>query len=296
MSERWSGPDTTDGAAGETDCAPPSTSDADLRDRLTSALRSHEHVLLCLDFDGTLAPIVADPDAATIRPGNRERLHELSARDDVTVAVVSGRELADVRDRVGVGRVHYVGNAGLERTRPEEDGVRVHPDARRTERRLARVRDTLVDKLGWTAGIEIEDKRWSLAVHTRNVPEDRYDRIAETVGRVADRAGGLHVSRGREVLEVGPASDATKGAAVAALADEVADEHGRDAPTDPLVVYVGDDRSDQTGLEAAADRGVAVFVGEDGPDDAHHVASPAAVGDLLGWLASDDGVADDGTR
>lgn len=280
MSERRAEHDATDRAAVDTGDTEPAAASTNLRDRLASGLRAHDHVLLCLDFDGTLAPIVADPDDAAIRAGNRDHLRELCARRDTTVAVVSGRALTDVRERVEVEGLHYVGNAGLERARPDDgDDVRVHPDAGRVEGRLGRVRDTLVDKLGWTAGVEVEDKRWSLAVHTRNVPEGHRDRIAETVGRVADRAGGLHVSRGREVLEVGPDTDATKGAAVDALADE--------SPADPLVVYVGDDRSDQTGLAVAAERGIAVFVGEDGPDDAHHVTSPESVSDLLAWLAGD---------
>jgi trehalose 6-phosphate phosphatase len=251
----------------------------DLRDRLADELRAHDHLVLCLDFDGTLAPIVSDPTDATIRSGNRESLRTLGSHDAVTVAVVSGRGLADVRERVGVDGLHYVGNAGLERAAPDEDDPRVHPDARRAEERLGRVRETLTDALGWTAGVAVEDKRWSLAVHTRHVDDRHHDRIADTVGRVADRAGGLHVSRGHSVLEVGPATDATKGAAVAALADE--------SPADPLVVYVGDDHSDQTGLRVAASRGVAVFVGENGPEAAHHVGSPAVVGDLLAWLAND---------
>ncbi|MFC5971317.1 trehalose-phosphatase [Halomarina salina] len=258
-----------------------------IREAFETELATHERLVLCLDFDGTLAPIVQNPDDAAIRAGNRESIRALRDHPAVTVAVVSGRALDDVRGRVGVDGIGYVGNAGLERV--DGDGIIVHPDAKRTEERLERVREALVDRLGWASGVSVEDKRWSLAVHTRDVPDDHQDRVAETVGRIADRVGDLHVSRGHEVLEVGPDTDANKGAAVAALADsEAAASDGEPvASSDALVVYVGDDQSDQSALRTAAERGIAVYVGEDGPDDAHHVASPEAVSDLLDWLATE---------
>ena len=248
----------------------------DLCAMLADELAARDGLVLCLDFDGTLAPIVTDPDDAVIRSGNRESLRALRDHPAATVAVISGRALDDVRERVGVEGISYVGNAGLERA--DGDEITVHPDAKRAKERLDRVRETLVDKLGWASGIAVEDKRWSLAVHTRDVPDEHNDRVAETVGRVADRVGGLDVSRGHQVLEVSPDTDATKGTAVASLAD---------AETDPMVVYVGDDRSDQSALVEAADRGVAVYVGEEGPEGAHHVARPADVSDLLEWLAEE---------
>ena len=267
--------------------APTDRDDAvdEIRETLAVELRTHERLVLCLDFDGTLAPIVQEPDDATIRAGNREAIRALRDHPAVTVAVVSGRALDDVRDRVDVDGIDYVGNAGLERTDGGE--VTVHPDAKRIEERLGRVREALVDRLGWTSGVAVEDKRWSLAVHTRNVPDEHNDRVAETVGRIADRVGGLDVSRGHEVLEVSPDTDASKGTAVTALADGEAAAGEAASKTDAFVVYVGDDHSDQSALAVAADRGLAVYVGDDGPADAYHVASPKDVSDLLDWLAEE---------
>jgi trehalose 6-phosphate phosphatase len=254
------------------------TATATLRERLAADLADRDGLVLGLDFDGTLAPIVPDPDDAALRAGNRETLRTLADHADTTVAVVSGRALDDVRPRVGVDGIGYVGNAGLERSVGDGDEVSVHPDARRAEDRLASVRETVVDRFGWASGVRVEDKRWSLAVHVRDVDQGDRDRVAEAVGRIADRAGEFHVSRGRSVLEVSPATDANKGAAVADLAADY---------DDPLVVYVGDDRSDQSAFGVAAERGHGVFVGTDGPADAHHVEGPAAVGDLLDWLATE---------
>ncbi|MFD1513058.1 trehalose-phosphatase [Halomarina rubra] len=276
----------TSGAAATTDDAvtEPSGSDHPLRERIAAELRTHDHLVLCVDFDGTLAPIVSDPASAALRTGNRDRLERLRDHPAVTLAVVSGRGLADVRERVGVEDIHYAGNAGLERAvagSDADDPIEVHEDARRAEPHLERARETLRDRLGWAAGVSVEDKRWSLAVHTRNAP-DTHERVAETVGRVVERVGGLHVSEGHQVFEVGPATDVNKGAAVSALADEHAERHD----ADPLVMYVGDDRSDRSAFGVAADRGVAVYVGADGPDEAHHVADPTVVSDLLDWLVT----------
>ena len=80
---------------------------------------------MCLDFDGTLSEIVSDPDAATLVDGAAEALENLAAR--CPVAILSGRDLADIRDRVGMPGIWYAGSHGFELIGP--DGSHHHNDA-----------------------------------------------------------------------------------------------------------------------------------------------------------------------
>ncbi len=80
---------------------------------------------VCLDFDGTLSEIVSDPDAATLVDGAAEALANLAAQ--CPVAILSGRDLADIRDRIGIPGIWYAGSHGFEMTGP--DGSHHHNDA-----------------------------------------------------------------------------------------------------------------------------------------------------------------------
>ena len=86
----------------------------DHRVQLGERLARAESVLLCLDFDGTLAPIVDEPMLAMLPAAMRQTLNELAALENVTIAIVSGRALGDVKGRVGMPGLIYAGNHGLE--------------------------------------------------------------------------------------------------------------------------------------------------------------------------------------
>src|SRR5690606_23488960 len=78
------------------------------------ARRRVGRMLVAVDFDGTLTPIVAHPAGAMLPPRAREVLERLGARPDPDVAVVSGRALEDVRERSALDGIYYAGNHGME--------------------------------------------------------------------------------------------------------------------------------------------------------------------------------------
>jgi trehalose 6-phosphate phosphatase len=154
---------------------------------------------LFLDFDGVLAPIVERPDDAYPPPEAREELEQLVRRYGL-VAVVSGRAADDVRRRVGVGGVVFVGSHGLELDSRAE---------------LWRTRiDAFADGAGWE---DTERKGLAVSFHYRRA-EDEAAAVAE-LERLAERAraAGLKARFGRKVLEVLPPIDANKGTAVRRL-------------------------------------------------------------------------------
>src|SRR5688572_9669020 len=83
-------------------------------DSILSDFIARPRLLIACDFDGTLAPIVDQPEEATLPSQVRRLLGKLQALPGVTVAVISGRAVCDLRTRVGIDGVLYAGNHGLE--------------------------------------------------------------------------------------------------------------------------------------------------------------------------------------
>lgn len=246
------------------------------RDALAARIGAAREVLLCLDFDGTLAPITEAPNDARPLPAVEDPLRALAEREDLTLAIVSGRALADVRERVGLPGVAYAGNHGLELA---FDGERVvHPDARAARDAVQDLCAALERDLGDVPGCVVENKTLTATVHYRQVPPDRVERVRERVARAVDRRDALRRSTGKAIVEVRPAVDWGKGDAVAYLADELAD--------DPFAAYVGDDATDESAFRAVEPDGVGVHVGPPGTETAAtcRLPDPAAVADFLGWF------------
>ncbi|WP_254530999.1 trehalose-phosphatase [Natrinema gelatinilyticum] len=235
-------------------------------------------VLVCLDFDGTLAPIVEDPDAAVPTRPNREAVATLERTDGVTTAVVSGRALSDVRERID-GPTIYAGNHGLELAR--SGSVAVHPVARKRADRIQRVCSIIETVLESVPNCRVENKRFTGTVHVRSVPPSTQPIVRRVTRNVVDRFGGdvLEISTGKRILEIGPDVPWGKGNAVELIA---ADESPQTA-----VVYVGDDVTDESAFRAVEPDGIGIRVGGDEPSSAScRVESPAEVASVLSWFAS----------
>jgi len=249
---------------------------ADLRSTMRARLRETDALLFCTDFDGTLADIDVDPDAPTIAAGNRTALETLRDHDRTHVAVISGRELADLRDRVGVSGIVYAGNHGLELDRNGD--TTVHPVATKRKRELERIVADIEDELEDTECF-VEDKSVSATVHYRTVPEreaDVHDAVAAAVERVAP--GGFDCSTGKEIVELAPAVPWDKGRVVSLLA---ADHENS------LAVYIGDDTTDEAAFEALSAADIGIHIGLDGETAAdYRLADPAAVETFLEWLST----------
>ncbi|WP_247004925.1 trehalose-phosphatase [Halosolutus gelatinilyticus] len=256
------------------------------RDRIRERLRGASELLVCLDFDGTLAPIVEDPDEATPRPENEAAVERLAAHPAITTAIVSGRALADVRERID-GPSIYAGNHGLELER--EGSVAVHPVARSRANRLAAVTSALEELASTVPSCRVENKRLTGTVHVRSVPEAARPLLRRRTREIVDRIGGddLEISTGKRILEIEPAVPWGKGNAVELL------ETDRSAGV--RSIYVGDDVTDESAFRAVEPEGVGVRVGGDDPSVASaRVESPSAVGGLLRWIESiADEVVDD---
>ena len=170
-------------------------------------------VLLAFDFDGTLAPIVPDPDQAAMRATTRALLEEVAAR--YPCVVISGRARADAKRRLqGVGAVEVIGNHGIEPWQVSQRSLRAVRQWQPTlARRLARLR-----------GVRIENKVYSVAVHYRQSREKKKARLA--IQRTASALGEVRLIRGKQVVNLLPHDAPHKGIALEKARVRFALRHG----------------------------------------------------------------------
>lgn len=207
------------------------------------------------DFDGTLSPIVDDPEAAGLPPGTAEALKALAAL--LPVGVLSGRDLVDVRDRVGIPGLWYAGSHGFEMVSPD-GGYHRNETAAQSIPLLERSAVELGRLLGAVAGVVVEHKRYAVAVHYRNAAPA----AAAVTTAVHDVGGrlGLKVTSGRMVVELRPNLNWDKGKTLDWIVGQLPD-----APA-VLPIFLGDDLTDEDGFDAVLEDGVGIVVrhSEDG--------------------------------
>jgi trehalose 6-phosphate phosphatase len=199
-------------------------------------------VAICLDFDGTLSPVVDDPEAARPLHGVVDLLPPLAQRY-AAIAIISGRPAAYLAEHVAAPGVRYLGLYGLQEMYRGELRVDPRLEAARpaVEAAEAALRDAPAVR---ESGAWLEDKVYAVGVHTRRVPDrDRWtDAIDRTARQIAD-AHRLEIVPGKLVWELRPAVRGDKGDAVRRV---VAESGAR------VVVVVGDDLGDLPAFAAVA--------------------------------------------
>jgi trehalose 6-phosphate phosphatase len=239
---------------------------------LTAALdqlTQRRPLLLASDYDGVLARLRDDPDAAVLEPGIADLLGRLAAVDGVTVALVSGRGVEDLRRTSGLtGPFRWVGSHGAEFDGPLAGELA----ARRDE--LAAALAPLVEAV---PGARLEVKPASAAVHVRTVADRAAaQRLLADAAAGPGAAAGLTAKPGKDVLELA-VTDADKGSALVRLRDEL----GAAA-----VLYLGDDVTDEDAFRALGAGDVTVKVGPGETAAGHRVDDLAGVRGLLERLVS----------
>lgn len=201
--------------------------------------------LLAFDFDGTLAPICDDPDAARMRHAAAALLREASQTRGVVVAIASGRDADDLAARTSAPGAYVIGSHGLEIRGPGGAPIRDAPPL------TAEIDRDLRGDIE-ANGLRLESKKHGVALHWRGLHSNAAAPLAERF-RAWARAAELDLIEGRCVVEArcrgGGKEEALRWLAGAVGASRV--------------IYAGDDITDFGALRFAAEHGHAVFVSSD---------------------------------
>jgi len=242
---------------------------------IAARLAAAPRLAVLSDFDGTLAAIRRDPARVQMSAGVRDVLARLAADSDALVGVISGRGLADVRRRVGLSGICYVGCHGY--LMQDSRGHVITLVNREERAHLARVRRSLVPKLRRLRGIRIEPKEAGFAVHFREATRATAAKARALIDAVFARDTGLYLLGGEKVWEILPGPRIDKWMAISLLL--MLENHA-----DSLLIYIGDDVTDERVFSRM--HGISIVVGKDARTTADYfVESPSDVRRFLSHLA-----------
>lgn len=219
--------------------------------------------VLFLDYDGTLTPIVNNPADAKIS-GEMKKLITLVSKK-YNVAAISGRDMDDLKQLMGIDELIYAGSHGFRISGPNgfyhehEKTAKIVPYLDQLEERL---KESFVNKF---QGIQIERKRYAIAIHYRNAPDEVAEKVKQKTDEFIEQLTGVKKGSGKKIIELKPDIDWHKGKAVHWILEQL----GWSDTSQYLPIYVGDDVTDEDAFEALKDRGLCLIVG-------HHENKTAA--------------------
>jgi len=249
-----------------------------LNAELKEKLQDHR-LLLLLDYDGTLTPIVRRAEDATLSEETRDVMRKLAQR--ATVAVVSGRDRADVTKMVGLDELVYAGSHGFDIRGP---GIEMeHAEAQHALPDLDAAEEQLQQDLAAIRGARVERKRFAIAVHYREVADEQFKQVEQVVDQARRRYDSLRKLGGKKIFELQPDVPRHKGEAVLWLIKAL--DLDRD---DVLPIYIGDDETDENAFRALQGSqngvGIRVAASDERTAATYVLKDTGEVRDFLTWL------------
>jgi len=228
---------------------------------LPSALKSFKkiesqfkdkEVVLFFDYDGTVTPIVSHPKDAKLSEAMRNMLIKLS--NQCTLAVISGRGLNDIKSLVGIKGIHYAGSHGYEIEGPSIK-MEYKPALEFVETFDALEKE-LIEVLAKVEGALVERKKFSIALHYRNVLKSEANLVEKAADNAVKKYPKIRKSYGKKVYELQPDLDWNKGKALEWLVEELHIEK-----QGSKIFYIGDDITDEDAFFAIKTYGIGILVG-----------------------------------
>lgn len=224
-----------------------------------------KQIVVFLDYDGTLSPIVNDPDRAYMSKQMRATVRKVARH--FPTAIITGRCTAKVYEFVKLAELYYAGSHGMDimgpaksskgskancsRTTDKKGGVVLYQPASEFLPMIDKVFALLVEKTKRISGAMVENHKFCVSVHYRRVEEKSWAALAEQVTSVVKEYPQLRLTQGRKVLEIRPIIKWDKGKALEYLLVSL----GLANRNDVLPLYIGDDRSDEDAFKVLRDRG-----------------------------------------
>ena len=212
-------------------------------------------IFLFLDFDGTLVPIQNDPTKCVLSLKIKGQLEAIALPGKACIAILSGRTVSDIRDRVNIQDVYYGGNHGIEISGPRVNYI--HPDALSGKHIIDRVCREIEQDIGNIEGAFIEKKKFGFTLHYRMANKEDKVLIKRTFYKIISESRdpqAFSVLRGKKVLELVPRIQWGKGKAALFLLQSQKNNY--------LPLYVGDDITDEKAFEVLREIGLTVRIGK----------------------------------
>ncbi|XVE63896.1 hypothetical protein DITRI_Ditri07aG0057900 [Diplodiscus trichospermus] len=232
-----------------------------------------KRIALFMDYDGTLSPIVDNPECAFMSNDMRAAVKKVA--EYFPTAIISGRSRDKVYEFVGLTDLYYAGSHGMDIMGPVRQSSDDHPNCiRSTDKQgkevnlfqpaseflpmIDEVFHSLVNSTKEIKGANVENNKFCVSIHYRNVDEKNWVRVAQCVHDVIRNYPRLRLTHGRKVLEVRPVINWDKGKAVTFLLESL----GLSNCDDVLPIYVGDDRTDEDAFKVLREgnRGYGILV------------------------------------
>uniref|UniRef100_J3M085 Trehalose 6-phosphate phosphatase n=1 Tax=Oryza brachyantha TaxID=4533 RepID=J3M085_ORYBR len=221
------------------------------------ASAQNKKIVLFLDYDGTLSPIVNDPEKAFMSPEMRATVKNVAKH--FPTAIVSGRSRDKVFDFVKLTEIYYAGSHGMDilastadsdSTTKETREAKLFQPASEFLTMITEVSKSLIEVTKAIKGATVENNKFCVSVHYRNVDKKNWKLVAQVVNNVLQDFPSLKVSSGRKVLEVRPTINWDKGKAVEFLLHSL----GFDDSENVLPIYIGDDKTDEDAFKVLRER------------------------------------------
>lgn len=246
---------------------------------LSTYIGNSEKLALLLDYDGTLAKIAPHPNDTEMTPETESSLRSIARNPKIFTAVISGRGVDNVKEKVAIDGLVYAGNHGLEIL--YENGTRYIHDTGDVSKNYTKMIEAL-----WQIvrdGAWIEDKKFSLTFHYRSVCENQHSTIRQEAIDIIE-SYGYKANQAHCAIEAKPPVLWNKGKAADYI---LRHEFGENWRNEVKTIFAGDDTTDEDVCEVLIGSGVSFRVTSDpnvNTKATHKVPSTESVTHLLQWI------------
>lgn len=247
---------------------------------IKNSLAQQAPLLLLLDYDGTLVPFKKKPAMALLPVKVQKILQDLGKRSNFFIAIVSGRSLKDLKEKVGLKNIFYIANHGFQIALNQKRWR--HPIAQSFLPLLRKIYKELKKSLQHLPGVMVENKIFTLSVHYRNMPSGLFRNLKNLVYKtVGTLSQSCKITKGKKVLEIRPDVEWDKGLAVIKLLEFI------HFIKNPLILYIGDDWTDEDAFKRLQNtQAITIRVGKKNKSHAkYYLKNPAEVKRLLQSLS-----------
>ncbi len=247
---------------------------------ITDYIHPRSHLVLGLDFDGTLVPIQDISSSVFLENKMRTLLDVLSKKENITIAIISGRSLDDLIEKVGLDNVVYAGNHGLNIRGP---GLRkIDVKALQKQPILEKAFGLCKNLTRKFPDIFIEDKTLTFAIHYRNLNLKKTHELHSSLKSIVSELGDLVIKTGKCIFEIYPAVETNKYTALSWVTSQIGND------TNIGKIYLGDDDTDEDVFRSLKD-GIGVNVGQkENSCSNYFLRDPIEVEEFLSWLGQCD--------